>query len=65
MNLSTREAAEYLGNRVQGRPWSVGHLANLRYKEQGPAYLVIRGRVRYEQAALDAWLEAETERLSA
>lgn len=57
--MNTKEAAEYLGEKTSGRPWTVGHLANLRYLEAGPAYTKIRGRVRYEQSALDAWLESE------
>lgn len=50
--LRPREAAEYL--RV-----SADHLAQLRYRGQGPAYLKPSPKVvLYRRSALDTWLNA-------
>ncbi len=46
-------AAEYLG----GVP--VQTLARWRFEGCGPAFLKLGGRVRYEVADLDAWLDAQ------
>lgn len=34
----------------------VATLMDWRYRETGPPYIKIRGRVRYDPADLDAWL---------
>lgn len=48
VTMTSAEAAEYTG-------FTQGHLANLRYRRQGPPF--IPGRpVRYRKDDLDAWL---------
>jgi hypothetical protein len=63
--LTTDEAAVYLGGK--GRPFKPQTLAYWRTIGEGPAYLKLSskigksergGAVRYETAALDAFLEA-------
>lgn len=55
--LASSAAAEYIGV-------SIGHLANLRARGEGPAYLRLsdspRSAVVYRIADLDAWLASRT-----
>lgn len=52
--LKTAQAAEYLGLNAQT-------LENWRYlsKVNGPPFLRIDGRIRYDLRDLDAWIEAQ------
>jgi len=54
--LTTAEAGKYLS-------LSPNHLANLRVRGGGPAYVKLCGSVRYEIAALEEWI-AECRRAS-
>lgn len=54
--LTTAEAGEYLS-------LSPHHLANLRVRGSGPAYVKLCGSVRYEIVALEEWI-AECRRAS-
>ena len=52
--LDTAQAATYLG-------LSVATLQDWRWKRQGPPFARIsRGCIRYDQAALDRWVESKT-----
>lgn len=49
--ISTRDAADYVGLSEQT-------LANWRYLNRGPRWFKVGGRVKYDVADLDAWIEA-------
>ena len=55
--ISAQEAADHIG-------MSSAHLAKLRMTGRGPAFVKMgrgkQGAVRYERAALDAWLLSKT-----
>ncbi|WP_020585634.1 helix-turn-helix domain-containing protein [Desulfobacter curvatus] len=55
---SVKEAAEYLGIAVQT-------LYNMRHRRQGPDYVMIGGVPKYEEAAIERFIESNRVCLSA
>jgi Helix-turn-helix domain len=51
--MTTQEAADVLGR-------SLNTLKRWRYEGTGPAYVVIEGRVRYDQAVLEDYIRQNT-----
>ncbi len=54
MALTVKEASEYL--KSKGKKIAPGTLSNLRFRGMGPAYMKVRGSVRYRKEDLDLWL---------
>ncbi len=55
LNLSTREAAEYL--KEQGTPFTRGTLEVWRHKKTGPIYKKIGHKVFYRRQDLDTFIQ--------
>lgn len=54
--MSTRQVCEYT-------TLAYGTLANMRTQKIGPKYYKVGGRVIYKKSDVDAWINAETDRM--
>lgn len=63
--MGVQDAAEYLGTRIGGRPWSKQHLYNLLSTSRGPRCEKRRGRLMFRKRDLDDWVRDNTEVRSA
>lgn len=54
-------AADYLGRKITGVPWTKQHLYNLLSSRQGPRCVKTRGRLRFKRADLDLWVRENSE----
>jgi hypothetical protein len=61
--LLPKQAAEYLRCRYSLRS-TEGHLNQLRHQGRGPAYLRVGRWIIYRRSDLDAWVAAQTVRIT-